>query len=172
LPPTIVGGMIIMSLNDMKKDTGLYWLLFAVIVFIIDIASKFWILNNFALYESVNLLPFFSITYVRNIGAAFSIFQGQRWMLAAVAFIVSMIIAYMLYRNNHKQKQENFSLSLILGGALGNLFDRLYHGFVVDFLDVNFGNWHYPTFNIADCAICLGIGLFILSNYIKSKKTD
>ena len=155
----------------MKKDTGLYWLLFAVIVFVIDIASKFWILNHFFLYESVNLLPFFSITYVHNIGAAFSIFEGQRWMLAAVAFVVSVVIVYMLYRNNRQQKLENISLALILGGALGNLFDRLYHGFVVDFLDVNFGDWHYPTFNIADCAICLGIGLFILGNYAKPKKT-
>lgn len=155
----------------MKKDTGLYWFLFAVVVFVIDIASKFWILNHFFLYESVNLLPFFSITYVHNIGAAFSIFEGQRWILAAVAFFVSVVIIYMLYRNNRQQKLENISLALILGGALGNLFDRLYHGFVVDFLDVNFGDWHYPTFNIADCAICLGIGLFILGNYAKPKKT-
>ncbi|PXZ08603.1 lipoprotein signal peptidase [Gilliamella apicola] len=155
----------------MKKDTGLYWFLFAVVVFVIDIASKFWILNHFFLYESVNLLPFFSITYVHNIGAAFSIFEGQRWILAAVAFVVSVVIIYMLYRNNRQQKLENISLALILGGALGNLFDRLYHGFVVDFLDVNFGDWHYPTFNIADCAICLGIGLFILGNYAKPKKT-
>ena len=155
----------------MKKDTGLYWFLFAVVVFVIDIASKFWILNHFFLYESVNLLPFFSITYVHNIGAAFSIFEGQRWILATVAFVVSVVIIYMLYRNNRQQKLENISLALILGGALGNLFDRLYHGFVVDFLDVNFGDWHYPTFNIADCAICLGIGLFILGNYAKPKKT-
>lgn len=161
-----------MSINYMKKDNGLYWLLLALLVFVIDIASKFWIVKNFFLFESVNLLPFFSITYVRNIGAAFSIFEGQRWILAAIAFIVSTVIVYMLYRNKNKQKLENFSLALILGGALGNLFDRLYHGFVVDFLDVNFGDWHYPTFNIADCAICLGIGVFILSNYVKPKKMD
>ncbi|MCO6546743.1 MAG: signal peptidase II [Gilliamella sp.] len=155
----------------MKKDNGLYWLLFAIIVFIIDIASKFWILNNFSLFESVNLLPFFSITYVRNTGAAFSIFEGQRMMLAAIALIISAVIVRMLYRNTRQQKLENLSLSMILGGALGNLFDRLYHGFVIDFLDVNFGDWHYPTFNIADCAICVGIGLFIFSNYKKPKKT-
>ncbi|OCG07155.1 signal peptidase II [Gilliamella sp. wkB178] len=157
-------------MNYMKKDNGLYWLLFAIIVFIVDIASKFIILNDFLLYESVNLLPFFSITYVRNIGAAFSILEGQRWMLAVVAIIISGVIIYMLYRNPSSKKLENFSLALILGGALGNLFDRLYHGFVVDFLDVNFGDWHYPTFNIADCAICVGIGLFIISNFKKSKK--
>ncbi|MWP47096.1 signal peptidase II [Gilliamella sp. Pas-s27] len=154
----------------MKKDHGLYWLPFAMVVFVIDIASKFWIINNFFLFESVNLLPFFSITYVRNIGAAFSIFEGQRTMLAILALIISAVILHMLYRNTRQQKLENFSLSLILGGALGNLFDRLYHGFVIDFLDVNFGDWHYPTFNIADCAICVGIGLFILCSYKKSKK--
>lgn len=157
-------------MNYMKKDNGLYWLLFTIIVFIVDIVSKFFILNNFLLYESVNLLPFFSITYVRNIGAAFSILEGQRWMLVVVAIIISGVIIYMLYRNPRLKKLENFSLALILGGALGNLFDRLYHGFVVDFLDVNFGDWHYPTFNIADCAICVGIGLFIISNFKKSKK--
>lgn len=156
----------------MKKENGLYWLMTSTIVFFIDIASKFWILNKFHLYESINVLPFFSITYVQNIGAAFSIFEGQRWMLAAVALLISGAILYMLYRNKRQQKLENFSLSLILGGALGNLFDRLYHGFVVDFLDVNFGSWHYPTFNIADCAICIGIGLFILSSYKKPKKTE
>lgn len=155
----------------MKKDNGLYWVLLAIVVFIIDIASKFYILDRFELFETVNLLPFFSITYVRNIGAAFSIFEGQRVMLAAIALVISTVIVYMLYRNNRSQKLENLSLSMILGGALGNLFDRLYHGFVVDFLDVNFGNWHYPTFNIADCAICVGIGLFIISSYKKPKKT-
>ncbi|MFQ1019575.1 signal peptidase II [Gilliamella sp. CG13] len=156
----------------MKKENGLYWLLISTIVFFVDIASKFWILTKFNLYESINVLPFFSITYVQNIGAAFSIFEGQRWMLAAVALLISGAIVYMLYRNKRQQKLENFSLSLILGGALGNLFDRLYHGFVVDFLDVNFGSWHYPTFNIADCAICIGIGLFILSSYKKPQKTE
>lgn len=161
-----------MSMNFMKKENGLYWLMTSTIVFFIDIASKFWILNKFHLYESINVLPFFSITYVQNIGAAFSIFEGQRWMLAAVALLISGAILYMLYRNKRQQKLENFSLSLILGGALGNLFDRLYHGFVVDFLDVNFGSWHYPTFNIADCAICIGIGLFILSSYKKPQKSE
>lgn len=158
-----------MMSKHMKKDNGLYWLIIAVIVFIIDIASKFWIINHFFLFESASLLPFFSITYVRNIGAAFSIFEGQRWMLAVVAIVISGVIVYLLYRNSRLKRLENFSLALILGGAVGNVFDRIYHGFVVDFLDVNFGDWHYPTFNIADCAICIGIVLFIISNY-KTKK--
>ncbi|KFA58205.1 signal peptidase II [Gilliamella sp. Choc4-2] len=156
----------------MKKDNGLYWLLVTIVIFVIDIASKFLIIDQFSLFESLNLLPFFSITYVRNIGAAFSIFEGQREMLVTIALIISTAIIHMLYRNSCSKKLENFSLSLILGGALGNLFDRLYHGFVIDFFDVNFGHWHYPTFNIADCAICIGIGLFILSSFRKNKKTE
>jgi signal peptidase II len=156
----------------MKKDNGLYWLLVTIVIFVIDIASKFLIIDQFSLFESLNLLPFFSITYVRNIGAAFSIFEGQREMLVTIALIISTAIIHMLYRNSCSKKLENFSLSLILGGALGNLFDRLYHGFVIDFFDVNFGHWHYPTFNIADCAICIGIVLFILSSFRKNKKTE
>ncbi|MDF7670747.1 signal peptidase II [Orbaceae bacterium ESL0721] len=155
----------------MKKDNGLYWLGVTLLIFIVDIGSKFWIVKHLYLFESINLLSFFSITYVRNIGAAFSLFEGQRLMLALVAIVISIIIITLLYRTPRAKKLENSALALILGGALGNLFDRLYHGYVIDFLDVNFGAWHYPTFNIADCAICIGIALFILSS-IKSHKKD
>jgi len=90
-------------------------------------------------------------------------------LLAAIALIISLLIVYMLYKNDRNKKLESFSLALVLGGALGNLIDRIYYGFVIDFLDVNFGSWHYPTFNIADCAICIGIAIFIFSSY-KTKK--
>lgn len=153
----------------MKRDNGLYWLAVTIVVFVVDIASKFWMMQHFFLFESVNVLPFFSITYVQNIGAAFSIFEGQRWMLSAIAIVIILVIVYLLAKNTRSKKLENLSLSLILGGALGNLFDRLYHGFVVDFLDVNFGHWHYPTFNFADCAICIGIAFFVFTSY-KTKK--
>lgn len=152
------------------SHNGLIWLLATVVIFILDISSKFWIHTEFHLYESVNILPFFSLTYVRNIGAAFSLFEGQRLVLAGIAIVISGVIIYMLYKNDPHKKLENFSLALILGGALGNLFDRIYHGFVVDFFDVYIGNWHYPTFNIADCAICIGVILYIWSS-LKSKKT-
>lgn len=155
--------------QPIKKSNGLIWLILAVAVFVIDIASKFLINHLFNLYESINIFPFFSITYVRNIGAAFSILEGQQWLLALVAIVISLFIIYMLYKNGKNQKIENLSLALILGGALGNLFDRLYHGFVIDFLDVNFGSWHYPTFNLADCAICIGIFIYIIASFRHKK---
>lgn len=155
----------------LQKSNGLIWLIVTVIVFFIDIISKFVIHNTFYYGESIRLCDFFAITYARNTGAAFSILEGQRWFLALVAIVISVFIIYMLYKNGRNKRLENFSLAMILGGALGNLFDRIYHGFVVDFFDVNFGNWHYPTFNIADCAICVGIFLFILSSY-KNRKED
>lgn len=151
--------------SNVKKSNGLYWLVLAVIICVLDIASKFLVHHTFELYESVNILPFFSITYVRNIGAAFSILEGQRGLLALLAIVISGFIIYLLYKNPQEKKLENMALSMVLGGALGNLFDRLYHGFVIDFFDVYFGTWHYPTFNIADCAICIGIGLFLYGNY-------
>ncbi len=147
--------------QNQKNASGLAWLLLSLVIFIIDISSKLLIHNNFRLYESINVLPFFSITYAQNIGAAFSILEGQRTFLAAIAIIISSYITYVLYKNGNHKKSESFALALILGGAIGNLFDRLYHGFVIDFLDVSFGSWHYPTFNFADCAICLGIAIYI-----------
>lgn len=155
--------------QKIKQANGLIWLILSAVIFIIDIASKFLIHHLFHLYESVNILPFFSITYVRNIGAAFSILEGKQWLLIIIAIVISGFIMYMLYKNKRNKTLENMSLALILGGALGNLFDRIYHGYVIDFLDVNFGSWHYPTFNLADCAICIGIVIFIFSSY-KGKK--
>lgn len=154
--------------QNVKNPTGLIWLILTVIVFAVDIASKFLIHSTFKPYESIHLLPFFSIKYARNTGAAFSILEGQRWLLAIIAILISLFIIYVLYKNERKKILENFSFALILGGALGNLLDRLYYGYVIDFIDVNFGSWHYPTFNIADCAICIGIMFFIMGN-IKNK---
>ncbi|WP_392559299.1 signal peptidase II [Orbus mooreae] len=154
-----------------QKANGLIWLLVTVVVFFIDIISKFIIHHTLSYGESIRLCDFFAITYARNTGAAFSILEGQRWLLAIVAIVISLFIIYMMYKNGRNKKLENFSLALILGGALGNLFDRLYHGFVVDFLDFDLGFWRYPTFNIADCAICIGIFLFILSSF-KNRKGD
>lgn len=151
-----------------KSAIGLKWLILSVLVFGIDMFSKYLIMS-YLYYQSIDILPFFSITYAQNTGAAFSILEGQRTLLATVAIVVSAYIVYMLYENGSTKKFENFSLALILGGALGNLLDRLYHGFVIDFLDVKFGTWHYPTFNIADCAICVGIGIYIFS-YMRTLK--
>ncbi|MCO6523826.1 MAG: signal peptidase II [Candidatus Schmidhempelia sp.] len=158
--------------QEVKKSHGLCFLWLVVVVFILDLASKFLILANFELFDSLQLLPVFSITYVRNYGAAFGLFLGQRWMLAIIAIIISIAVMRFLYKSPKKDYLNNTSFALILGGALGNLFDRLYHGFVVDFLDFHIGDWHYPVFNIADSAICIGVLLLIFGSIRSPKHKD
>lgn len=152
--------------------TGVRWLWLAALVFIIDILTKFWVLHHFTLYESVQLLPFFSFTYVHNYGAAFSSFIGQRWPLAVVAITISIILIVMMYRSSAKERLVNCAFALIIGGALGNLFDRLYHGFVVDFLHFYYQSWSFPVFNFADVAICIGAALVILDGFFGSAKNE
>lgn len=153
-------------------STGVRWLWLAVIVVIVDLVSKFVVISRFRLGESVDLLPFFNLYYARNYGAAFSSFMGQRWALAAVAVTITIVLIVMMYRSLASAKWSNCAFALIIGGALGNLFDRLYHGFVVDFFDFYIGDWHYPTFNVADCAICIGAVMVVLEGFIfKKEKT-
>lgn len=153
-------------------STGLRWLWLAFLVLAIDLASKFWVMTNFALYESVKLLPFFNFTYVHNTGAAFSVFEGQRWPLILVAVLICSFLSFMLYRTAKESKMVNIAYCLIIGGALGNLVDRLVHGYVIDFLHFYIKDWHYPVFNIADVAICIGAGLIVLDAIIATRKDD
>lgn len=169
-------------MNKPLLSTGLRWLWLAFLVLVIDLGSKIWVMNSMEYYSSINLLPFFSLTYVHNIGAAFSIFEGQRWPLAAIAIVICAILTVMLCRTSKNERLLNIAYTLIIGGALGNLFDRLYHGYVVDFLHfyivnwevpligVTIENWHYPVFNIADVAICIGAGLIIIDAIRSSRK--
>lgn len=151
------------------SETGIPWLAVALLVFVIDIGTKFWVMQVMELYQSIPVIPYFSLTYVRNYGAAFSLFWGQGGFLAVVAIAISLFIVFSLYKNPAKEKISSLAFSLVLGGALGNVFDRLYHGFVVDFFDVELFGWHYPTFNVADIAICCGAALLILSTFFHKK---
>ncbi|MEX0446340.1 signal peptidase II [Xenorhabdus sp. SGI246] len=164
----------------MKKpicSTGLRWLWLVAVVLILDLGSKQLVLQNFRLYESIPLIPYFNLTYAQNLGAAFSFLADkggwQRWFFALIAIVISITLLVMMYRSSAKQKLSNIAYALVVGGALGNLFDRLVHGFVVDFIDFYIGAWHWPTFNIADTAICIGAALIIIESFISSddKKT-
>lgn len=155
------------------SQTGMPWLIVAFLVFILDIASKFAVMRSMELYDSIRIMPHFSLTYVRNYGAAFSLFWQQRTFLIVIAAVIALFIVFTLYRNSNKDKVNSLAFSLVLGGALGNVFDRLYHGFVVDFFDVVILGWHYPTFNVADISICCGAALLILKELFwkKAKQT-
>jgi signal peptidase II len=121
------------------------------------------------LYQSIELIPYFQLTYMRNQGAAFSFLSGaggwQRWFFIGLAVIASVFICFWLKKLNRSQRWEAIAWSLVLGGALGNLIDRIIYGYVIDFLDVYIGDWHWPAFNVADSAITLGVAMLLLDSF-------
>lgn len=144
-----------------------WWIV--VLVLVADQLTKIWVIQNFTLGESIQLLPVFNFTYARNYGAAFS-FLGdaggwQRWLFTAIAIVVTCVLSVWLSRLQRTQLKLSLALVLIIGGAIGNLIDRSLYGYVVDFLHVYYQDWHYPIFNIADCAITIGAGLLIWDSF-------
>ncbi len=150
--------------------TGLRWLWLMLVVIAVDFGSKQWIMQNFTLHESLPVLPSLNFFYAHNYGAAFSFLADkggwQRWFFAAIAVAIVVALLVIMYRNAAEKKLNNIACALIAGGALGNLFDRAWHGFVVDFIDFYIGDWHFATFNIADCGICIGAALIVLEGFI------
>lgn len=155
------------------KESGLRWYWVVVLVFIADQVSKQWVLANFDLYESIKLLPIFSFTYVRNYGAAFSFLSDaggwQKWLFTFIAIGFSTLLTIWLRKQPTQMWRLNLAYTLVIGGALGNLIDRLQHGFVVDFIDFYWNKSHFPAFNIADSAICVGAALIIIDSFISDR---
>ncbi len=147
----------------------LKWLWLSVLVLMLDQASKLLVDASFQLYESLPLMPYFNLTYARNTGAAFSFLSDaggwQRWLFAGLAVVMSSFIGLWLKRLQAHETLMAVSLSLVLGGAIGNLIDRVAYGYVIDFLDVYYDSWHWPAFNIADSAICVGVALMLLDGF-------
>ena len=140
--------------------TGLIWLWIAFLVLAIDRLSKIWVIQHLAFFEPVKILPIFNLTLAYNTGAAFSFLHSangwQNVLFGSLAFIVSTVIFITLYKTPARERWYNIALCLVMSGALGNAWDRLTYGFVVDFLSFHFGDWHFAIFNIADSAICVG----------------
>jgi len=140
----------------------------ALIVLILDLASKYWVESALAFGQKIPLTGFFNLVLTYNPGAAFSFLSEesgwQRWFLSGVAGSAALLIVYLLNKYKH-EKLFCMSLSLILGGALGNLYDRITLGHVVDFLDFYVGTYHWPAFNIADSAIFIGAALMIYESF-------
>lgn len=152
----------------MKKKAKIYWLI--LLFFIIDLISKQVIIRLIDLHESVKIIPkFFYLTYVQNNGAAFSIFQNQQVLILLVTVFALFFINNYL-KNNNINKLEMFSYSMITGGILGNLFDRLCFGYVIDFFDFRFWTYHYPVFNMADVFIVVGVILLMIYSFIEWRK--
>ncbi|PRD19309.1 UNVERIFIED_CONTAM: lspA [Trichonephila clavipes] len=122
-----------------------------------------------AYQESIDILPFFNFTYVHNYGAAFSFLSDsggwQRWFFSLIAVSISVLLVWWLKRLPASNKVLCSAYALVLAGAIGNLYDRIAYGYVIDFLHVYYENWHFPVFNIADCAICIGAALLLFDAF-------
>ncbi len=152
----------------------LHWLGLAFAILLIDQFTKVLILGYYRLGDTTYVTSFFNIVRVHNPGAAFSFLAGaggwQRWFFTVLGLGAAAFIIWML-RSHGGQKLFAFALSCILGGALGNVLDRLIHGYVVDMLDFHWGRWHFPAFNLADSAITLGAICLIVDELRRVRRT-
>jgi signal peptidase II len=149
------------------------WLWLSALIIAVDQITKWAVFLGMEYLSTIPVLPFFSLVHVHNTGAAFSFLAGaggwQRWFFLGIGFIASIFILYML-RKHHDEPLMGIGLSLILGGAVGNIFDRLWHSFVVDFLYFHYQTYAFPAFNIADSAITVGAALLIYDS-LRQKQT-
>jgi len=144
----------------------LKWLWLSVVVIALDQITKLLASAQLVMHQPVPVLPSFNLTLMHNSGAAFSFLSQaggwQRWFFVVIAVVVSVVLTLWLHRLPRHQTWLALALALILGGALGNVWDRIMLGYVVDFVDLYYGDWHWPAFNVADSAITLGAVLLVL----------
>ncbi len=149
------------------------WLGLALALLLADQFTKVLILGYYRLGDATYVTSFFNVVRVHNSGAAFSFLASasgwQRWFFTAVGLGAALFIIYLL-RSHPGQKLFSFALACILGGAVGNVIDRLLHGYVVDFFDFHYAGWHFPAFNIADAAISIGAACLILDELLRVRR--
>ena len=143
----------------------LKWLWLSLLVIVLDQLTKYMASTLLSYYKPVALMPMFNFTLMHNTGAAFSFLNDaggwQRWLFSVIALGVGGFLALWLKRLTVQERLQAIALALILGGAIGNVIDRMWLGYVIDFIDVYYANWHFPAFNIADSAITIGATLII-----------
>lgn len=148
-------------------------LVWAVIIMAADQWTKELILRNYQLGEATHITGFFNIVRAHNTGAAFSFLSNaggwQRWLFTGIGVVASVFIIWQLYKHP-TEKLFCFALASIMGGAVGNVVDRLMHGYVVDFLDFHAVGWHFPAFNVADSAITMGAICLILDELMRARR--
>ncbi|MEF9965711.1 MAG: signal peptidase II [Comamonas sp.] len=158
-----------------SKRKFVLWLVLAAVIFWLDQWSKEWILAHYQLGEYTTITGFFNIVRAHNPGAAFSFLASaggwQRWLFTGIGVVVTAVITWQLYRHSHKSL-FCLALTCIMGGAIGNVVDRMRHGYVVDMLDFHWMGSHFPAFNLADSAICLGAFLLILDELLRMRRGE
>lgn len=153
----------------MKNRPSLGWLLVALVVIVVDQYTKQLITARFELYDRVTVMPYFDLVRLHNTGAAFSFLANasgwQNWFFTGVAVIVSVLILWWFFRQPRNRIVVPLGLVLVLGGAIGNLIDRIQQGYVVDFFLFHYGQWSFPAFNVADSAITVGVMLLLFDGF-------
>jgi len=155
----------------------LYWVIILITI-ILDQVSKVWVVNSMELYHSKTVIPgFLNLTYVTNSGAAFSFLADvnspwRHYFFVSVGVLALIILTVIWFRQRNSQSISYVALALVAGGAAGNLIDRIRLGAVVDFIDVYIGSYHWPAFNVADSAICVGVLLYMIFSYFEDKKEN
>jgi signal peptidase II len=160
--------------NTFKSGSGVWlWLGVALITLLFDQLTKIAVVGAFQLGEALHITSFFNLVRVHNPGAAFSFLADaggwQRWFFTGLGVAAAGIMVYLL-RMHTGQTLFCLALSLLLGGAVGNVIDRMLYSHVIDFLDFYYGTWHFPAFNVADSAITLGSGLLILDELLRVRR--
>lgn len=162
------------SQSAFKSGAGVWlWLGVALVIFLLDQLTKIAIVGAFQLGESLPITSFFNLVRVHNAGAAFSFLADaggwQRWFFTGLGTVAALVMVYLL-RTHAGQTLFCWALSLLLGGAVGNVVDRVLYSHVIDFLDFYYGSWHFPAFNVADSAITMGACLLILDELLRVRR--
>lgn len=154
-----------------SRRKNLHWLWLSLAIIVIDQITKFFVVTQLPYDQPLELTSWLNFTYFHNTGAAFSFLNQaggwQQYLFGGIAIVVSIIILIWIARTPIKDRITALGLSLILGGALGNLIDRINHGYVIDFVDFHIHDWHFAVFNVADSAISIGAFFLILSLILK-----
>ncbi len=149
-----------------RYDTLRNWMIIAAAVVVVDQLTKAIASAELTMYKAVAVMPMFNFTLMHNEGAAFSFLRDaggwQRWFFTAISLVVSILLVVWIKKLKPEEKFQALAFSFILGGAIGNLIDRIRLGYVVDFIDVYYRNYSWPAFNIADSAITIGVVILIV----------
>lgn len=171
-PETVTG----LQDGAVARGSGLRWVWLSVLVVALDQLTK-QLANSLLSYEQpLHVLPSLNLTLVYNTGAAFSFLSNasgwQRWFFIALGLLAVVVMVVWLSRLSVRDRLGGVAVSLILGGALGNVIDRIWHGRVIDFIDVYYGQWHWPAFNVADSAITVGVVLLIIDGLLGARRAE
>ena len=164
-----------MNINMLNSNNMLKWLWLSALVVVLDLSTKAIATHYLVLYQPVPVFPGFNWTLAHNAGAAFSFLSNesgwQRWFFSVIAFVVSIVLILWIKRLKPAETWLAVALALVLGGAVGNLWDRATLGYVVDFIDVYYQQRHWPAFNVADSAICIGAVMLVIDS-LRGDRSD